>query len=381
MTKEDNKKSEFENRALAQRPSISKNEIFSGEFFKNYETYFTDQFYQRDKWVKTFILWQLRSNKTYVNGYHVTDDGWILGKPMEGLAKKDLNISAKNIKELSDYLSQKDSELYFSPFPAKVNETTGSLPWYVSKGTGNENYHYLMSKLEEKNINLIDISGKWNEKFSDEEIKEFYMKTDHHWNMLGAFKGYQLIMENLSSIYEGIPTDYNKENYKYTCEKDKKFVGSWNRSLYKLIDTSIDDFCYFTPVNYSFQDLKVYKGKVSKKNMVSDNREIYASGVKDDLEEFNYHTAYADNYPELNIINEESKNDLKVLILKDSYTNPLIFHMAHHFHHTTIYDSRYNYDRSVYDYLEKNDYDIVLITLNTNNIRGKMYNFEQPGKK
>lgn len=42
--------------------------------------------------------------------------------------------------------------------------------------------------------------------YTNEEIQSMYFKTDHHWNMDGAFLGYQYIMNTIvqqSSIYKG----------------------------------------------------------------------------------------------------------------------------------------------------------------------------------
>lgn len=380
LLKEHREVSKFENRVLAEKPALNKEDLLSGKYFKDYETYFSDQFLLRDRWVKTFTMAQVLQNKTYVNGYHITDNGWILGKPMEGLASNDLEASAKNLKGLSESLEEQGSKLLFAPFPAKVVETANLLPSYVSHGTGRENYQYLINELKTLKVDTLDMSAMWNEQYRPEELKNFYMKTDHHWNMDGAFEGYQDLIGYVAEQYPDVSKDFQKENYQYECVKNKKFVGSWNRSLYEIVDTTIDDFCYYHPATYDFQDYEVYKGEIKTENRVKEIGDLYATGLKEHAKEFDYHTAYADNYAELNIVNNKSSNNLKVLILKDSYTNPIILHLAHHFHQTTIFDSRYN-EQSVNDYIKEQEFDLVIITYNTNNLRGAMYDFSKSAKK
>ena len=51
MTKEDRIFSETENRMLASRPEFSGESLLNGSFSRDYETYVTDQFVSRDKWI------------------------------------------------------------------------------------------------------------------------------------------------------------------------------------------------------------------------------------------------------------------------------------------------------------------------------------------
>ena len=43
--------SDTENRLLAARPTVSRENIFSGKYAEDYEAYVTDQFVSRDKWI------------------------------------------------------------------------------------------------------------------------------------------------------------------------------------------------------------------------------------------------------------------------------------------------------------------------------------------
>ncbi|WP_429758351.1 DHHW family protein [Bacillus sp. S14(2024)] len=52
---------------------------------------------------------------------------------------------------------------------------------------------------------LIDILPFFQKEFNHEELESLYFKTDHHWNMRGAFYAYEYTMNyisNHSKIYK-----------------------------------------------------------------------------------------------------------------------------------------------------------------------------------
>ncbi|WP_404322673.1 hypothetical protein LG298_23740 [Cytobacillus firmus] len=371
---EDRDISELENRPLAQKPEVTINGLITGELPKEYEEYFTDQFTNRDTWVEMFTKSELLLNKTFINNFHITDENFILARPSTGFPQKKLDASAEELNELGNILNQKGTSLYFFPMPAKINETNRLLPWYVPRGSGKKNTEYLLSNLNNEVIGT-NVSSIMNEKYSSKEMTDFYFKTDHHWNIKGAFAGLQVMMDVIAEKYP-IPKDYSLDNYDFSCVKQSALIGSWNKELQMLVDPAADPVCHYFPNDYSFNDYQVYMGK-AEDGVRKEPSEIYASGLKKKLTTFNFHDAYADNYAELNIINPNSSNKLNVLLIKDSYANPIIFPIAHHFHQTTIFDPRYDKKRSVMDMVNENQYDAVIILYNTNNLTGSMYEFEK----
>lgn len=69
------------------------------------------------------------------------------------------------------------------------------------------------------------------------------------------------------------------------------------------------------------------------------------------------------------------------IIFKDSYVNPLTQLMSQHYYQTTFYDIRYNQDRTVYEYIEKHDFDTVAILYNNGTLFSTMYDFDLSEKK
>src|SRR5699024_10598157 len=105
--------------------------------------------------------------------------------------------------------------------------------------------------------------------------------------------------------------------------------------------------------------------------------QLYGRGFNEDKTLVNYSDLFTYNYREINIVNpKRAETDNKILIIKDSYANPIIYYIAEHFYETTIYDPRYNEDRTVQEFIEENDFDIVAMVYNSANLTGVTYNFD-----
>ncbi|TXC90953.1 hypothetical protein FS935_08580 [Metabacillus litoralis] len=371
--------SKLENRGLTQLPELTQTSILTGTYFKEFEAYFTDQFFNRDKWVELYTIWEMKMDKTFVNGYHITTDNWIMPQPSNSFYKDKLEKSAQSLNELGRDLQQRGTELYYFPMPAKVFEMAGLLPSYVPKGKGKESTDFLLSNLDHNVITGVNVSKKLNEQISFDEMKSYYFKTDHHWNIKGAFFGYKMILNEISKSKPIKSTLNIDEEYDLVCVQGRELIGSWNRNLHMLVDASDDVPCYYQPKNFFLEDMEYYIGEILKKNKV-EFKDYYASGLQKDIKKMEYHDTYANNYAELNIVNKTVENNVKALLIKDSYANPLVPHIASLFKETTIFDPRYDKKRSTMDLLKKRKFDVVIILYNSNNLIGDMYNFDEPAK-
>lgn len=175
--------SEDENRYLAQLPKFSLASIKSGEYMEDVETFITDQFPNRLRWIELKTNIELRLGKVDSNGVYITDSGYFIEK----FTKLDENQLTKNYEAVVQ-------------FAKKVKEQTGiqlQLMLVPTASTILENklpsYHYdlnqieLISELDDPAIEMIEVG---NSLLSHREEEIFY-KTDHHWTSLGAYYAYK----------------------------------------------------------------------------------------------------------------------------------------------------------------------------------------------
>lgn len=102
--------------------------------------------------------------------------------------------------------------------------------------------------LHEETKDLTNVYVITNHYESDSEYYEEFFRTDHHWNIRGAFRAYETIAETLG--LETVSMDGVRNIPEYG------FSGSRARSGLDLIEEDVFDCCN------SFSDLDIYDGEV-----------------------------------------------------------------------------------------------------------------------
>ncbi|WHX43043.1 DHHW family protein [Mesobacillus sp. AQ2] len=355
-----------EYRSLQQKPEMTLKGIANGEFVKQYEDYFTDQFPGRNLWLKTYLKLQQLSGKTFLNGYYIAEDGTILPEPLKRFNEKEIKQASVNLNKFAGYASSKGAEVYFFGLPHKTTNVVVKMPSFVEIGKNKEKKDYFYSNLSANNMKIVDISEKFKNKYTQEEINDLYFKTDHHWNAEGAYSGYQIIKETLkhSSVYTDI-----ENKYELKCS-NKKFEGSYNRQVYDIVDLRVDKPCIKVPVDNKYSEYKVY---VNGKKSAYDK--VYAAGIEKNSKLI-YGHVFTDDIRKINISNPKVEKG-NVLIVKDSYGSPITFDIAQHFRKSTVVDIRYNKKQSLKDILDLDTFDAVIFLYNDGILQGELYEFDK----
>ncbi|WP_067730229.1 DHHW family protein [Oceanobacillus damuensis] len=370
--------SESENRSLAQKPEIDKESIIDGTYMQKFESYITDQFYYRDDWIKSHLLWQKVTNQTFLNDNYYIDGEWVYPKPFTEVNKDAIQMATTNIEQLKDYTNKREISLYFFSLPDRRNMLDINYPGWVEPSIGDLDKETLLSKFPEEHIQVIDVADEWQKKFGLKDYKDFYYKTDHHWNMTGALAAYEVIRNTFDAsmpIYEDGP--FNPEEFTKKCIKDKTFMGIYNQQLYETLEPSGEEICYAVSNQIQTGKWQTFIRGLEPENEVS-FQDIFGKANQLNQEQVTYAEVFTTDYSELHIINPYKKEkNSKVLFLKDSYANPLVPLLANHFQHTTFYDLRHNKGESLYDYLEKGDYDAVVFLYSNGRTLDHLFDFDQ----
>lgn len=364
--------SDMENRNLAQKPELSLTGVANGTFMEETESYIKDQFPVRDTWLKSYVDYQLVTGRTYVNEHYVADDGWMLAEPEYDDRDERIEESAGKLNDFGEWLEGEGIDLYYFSVPHKVALMDFILPDYIKKGHYLHNIDHFMNHLNSEYVNAIDMTAKFSDEYTQEQIRDMYFKTDHHWNGYGSFLGYKVVEATFKDTLGNFPDETPSDDaYTKKCmPDDKRFIGSYNRQLYMALDAD-EELCVYT--RDVFDDFKVMvNGKETKPNAFY-NR---AYG-KDNKQNINFGELFSFNYGEVTVENQARIRDGgNILVVKDSYANPLIYQIAQNFHETTFYDPRYNEEMTLKEYVEKNDFDVVAYVYNSANLIGDAYNFD-----
>lgn len=358
----DRKVSEMENRsltALNKQPTLK--EIFTGEYAKHLESYFVDQFPKRDEWLRDYIVFQNSTGKVYLNDkYYLAGDGWIAAKPVMDKDKKILSDFVDELENISKDLEEADIPFTFYSFPAKATYLLKA-PDYMPTDSGqatNKRIHDLLKEHHVDEVRLIDYMDR------SIPVEDMYFKTDHHWTIRGAYAAYEALITTLSDrMGEPItPMPYQEEQT--FCLKNE-FLGSWNKILAMTVEND-DKVCYNEPVDFS-KTLKVFQRTATKEYQVDVDKYYGIAKGFSENRPINYSEGYSSDSIEINIFNEQPDIDKHVVVIKDSYFNPIQLHVASHFKQLTIIDLRY-FDQPLIQYLEEIQPDYVILAYNDRNM-------------
>ena len=195
------------------------------------------------------------------------------------------------------------------------------------------------NKLNE-NINYAELNV---DNYND-YLKMFY-KTDHHWNMYGAYQGYQDIMNMLG-----------KKANSYNIQKVNKvpYYGSMAKSS---LSTLVYDDIYDVDARL---DYKVTIDGAEPESKFKPRSMRYEK----DYEFFDYYIHYFDGQYGLVKYEFDNDSDENLLIFSDSYAWQIDYLIASHYKNTYVVNLRYDdYANGKFNYnefIKENDISDVL---------------------
>ena len=187
-----------------------------------------------------------------------------------------------------------------------------------------------------------------------ETYKKYFYKTDLHWNYLGSYQGFLDITEMLGIDNPATPTGiYTNEEY---------YFGSHAKHTQKR--DSLENFTVYT-FDIPKHDT-IIEGDYGREysNVSGFVNHDYKSSKLDF-----YAYAYGKNYGEIIFDYHQPKKE-NLLIVADSFSNPLNELIAQYFNKTFVVDLRY-YNNAMgsqfvlSDYLKTNDIDCTLLIISS----------------
>lgn len=372
ITPKDKTISETENRTLAQKPVFTMDNLLSGKFFGDFESFFADHFFDRENLVQVSKnIGALKGIKREEEVYLVDFAGQNVGgneerEDDENTVDNDMAATAKgNLLILNDTVMElyKFNEEKAKMYADMINTVSGKL------GKDVKTYSLLapiqIEFLEnEKYKNLSDsqlVAIKFiNDNFEDdiipvdaytpikEHIGEYvYYRTDHHWTALGAYYGYRAFAA--AAGLEALSLDSYEEN---EAPDYLGYISTVNPS--ETVNKNPDTVVYYIPpvttdmtVFYYDKETgekKSYKGDViNKKYSLLDQK--YGIFLGGDFA--------------LGVIKTKAQTDKKIMVIKDSFGNAFVPFLTPHYSEIYLVDPRH-YKESIVDLVNENEIGEVL---------------------
>lgn len=318
--KQDDLISISERRKLAQKPTFTLSNLFNNTYFNQLDSYITDQFIKREefRFVKAKLDLAIKGN------YH---DLYLKN---DYLIKQEypLNIdSVNNLINKINYIKNNyltNNNTYFSIIPDKN--------YFINDGNLRIDYDYLESYMTNKlNITYIKI-------FDTLELDNYY-KTDSHFKIDKTNKTAKRLLEAMNN-------DFNSH---YTIETVDTFKGVYAGEL--PIQSKYDNLNIVR--NNDIDNAKVYdyitntySGVYSKEKLNSNDKyNLYLSG----------------STPLLKIINNNAKNNRKLILFRDSFGSSLTPLLISSYKEIVLVDTRYISSTLLDTYIDFNDCDILFL--------------------
>ena len=196
-----------EKRTLAVMPDIMTNQGINGEFTKQYDDYFTDNFAFRsdlitlDAFLYADVLGQSVSDQVIVG-----KDGWLFFEPTVNDYKKTDLLTDNEIYRIyrtlciqKMYLENNGIDFIFTAAPNKASIYGNYMPdRYLVEG-GRNNFEKLTALFADQNfdyVNLHEVLQSGRETGS----LQLYHKMDTHWNNAGAMLAFNALLTKVAAL-------------------------------------------------------------------------------------------------------------------------------------------------------------------------------------
>lgn len=311
--------SEKENRVLASRPALKLDQILSGGYEKQFETYENDQFPLRDMWITLKATTDRLMGKVEENGVYLGKNGYLMeafNAPSQTQYDATVNAMTSFAQEHSD-LKQ-----YALIAPNSVNILKSNLPAFAPADDQNPWIDKLKDSLTSAGVTFIDI----RDTFTDHKAEDLYYHTDHHWTTLGAYYAYlqaaaAMGIDTSSDSYDKAPVS---QTFKGTLSAKSGFRSGETDEIDVFLPNG--DNALSSVVNYVDEQKKSASFYDTSKLNTRDKYALFFGG----------------NHAQIKISTPTESNNT-LLVLKDSYANSFIPFLAQHYRKIIMIDPRYYY--------------------------------------
>lgn len=334
--------SESENRYLQKRPHFSVASMLDGSYSKAYESYMSDQFPQRNRWVGLKVLSERIQGKRDVNQVYFGKDDYLLEKyNREDLETEQLD---KNLEAIGVFTNRYQEQLgaehiRVMAVPGAAQIMTDKLPAMAAP----YDQSIIIGRL--KGIVGGELIVPAEAQLKQHNQLDLYYKTDHHWTAVGAYYGYYAWAQSIGLT----PLEIEEFTIKTV---NQSFLGT----VYSKVNIphKPDRMQIFEPHNQ--KQYQIFYDGGNEPHELFYNYQALAGKDK-----YSFYLDGNHGLAEIICSNPEpAAQGKKLLILRDSYAHTFAPFAAGHFETTYLIDLRY-YNLSLEQFIEENQITDILL--------------------
>lgn len=334
----------YENRFLSEAPALSVQSICSGEAAVSLEDYLRDHVPQRERLLKLATRLSLLRAKPVVNDVVSTETA-LLPEPLqktadpEELAQTAAALAARYAAVQQTVTAYGGTFLYVH-IPEQRDALRASYPAYLpSDGAAlDASSAALMSALRDAGVSVLDLT-----QVLCADAASNYFATDHHFNLRGADLACQTICVQPEVQKWGV--NYTKNTL---FEAKNPFMGTYGRELFGQSSVT-ESLLFYTPtVAYTRFD----NGERSETPVIQ---------LPESVSQTVDYTAYMGGDLAETILQTQRPELPDLLIIGDSFTNPVEALLYQSFDETRSLDFRHYAEMTCTEYLRQYQPEVVLV--------------------
>ena len=295
--------SQLEKRYLAEFPKGDWEEIASGDWGEDVETYLADHIPGRDFFVGLNAYFDLYTGRQAGKDIRVSGD-----RLVEAPLDVDASASMTKMNIINSFADAVGQPVHLAIVPSAGWALEGRSGGYFDDGIIRG-----INAMAGENVQPLDLLPTF------ENRPELFYRTDHHWTSEGAYEAYRVLMAEFGREF--------LEKSDFSIEIVEDFRGStYSRSA-----------LWLTPG----EELELWHGSgeltVTNAEAVGSHQGVF---YRERLEEADKYTVYLDgNHSLVRIVNPEKTG--RILVIRDSYSNCLGAFLAESYGEVVLVDLRY----------------------------------------
>lgn len=338
-----NEFSEQENRILSKKPHLNIENLTSGRFTKEYESFVNDQFPFRNSWIGFKTTMDRLEGKRESNDVYFGKDGYLLEK-FKNPAEKKNNETVKAIIRFAR--KNRKLKTHALIVPTACNILNDKLPGGAPIDNQNEYMDSIFRKLSNRGIISVDVRDTFIKHKNDTQL---YYHSDQHWTSEGAYLAFlktARIMKFKASLTNDTPSTI-KNDFDGMLASKSGYHNAGDDKISVYFPTKKTPSSIVTYVDTQEKNCSFYKTENLKKK---DAYTVFTGGNHSIIK-----------------IKSATKRTGHLLIIKDSYANCYIPFIAPYFREVYVVDPRY-YFGNLQKLIKSNDITEVLLLYNANTL-------------
>ena len=295
------------------------------------------------------------------NGIVTLSDGYLT----TFIEERDVSEAAASVADFAAFCQSEGVDFLYAQAPYKICRVDdANLAGVVD--FSNQNADELLRLLREAGVETWDIREEIHRRSLAHH--SLYYRTDHHWRAETAFRASRWLLEQLAQRfgYEDVDPGRLDANRFYRVNYPGWFLGSQGRKL-TLARTVPEDFSLIYPFEPTEFHYEIPNAGIDQVGGFSVTYHMEQLSEPDYYNKDPYLAYGYGNQPLIRIENKLLRSNRRVLLIHDSYGNPVSAFLAMALRYVDAIDPR-GYGESLRDYIRETGPDTVIVLCNPGQI-------------